>query len=152
MAGRLVAARRWASPIMARPPTRCAKFWPRLRLLSGVALCVTIFRDSHEQNGNMVALRVAGGTYRYPAGSRVIATTWFPAVTPLVLLVLTPFLVRRWNMVGEVGRALSSISRLRLGGVLVGVSYLMLGLVARLAEPECSAFGVVLDGGLSSSF
>ena len=65
-------------------------------LLLGVGLAVTLFRGAYEQVGNTVALWAGSGIDR-SAGAFIIPMTWFQSLNPLLVMVMTPFLLMRWK-------------------------------------------------------
>jgi len=71
-----------------------------LRLLLAVGLIVVLFRIGYEQSGNIIALWIDGQTDRHIqlfGHSLEIPATWFQSINPLLIIVLTPFLMRFWG-------------------------------------------------------
>ncbi len=63
-------------------------------LLLAIGLAVTVFRGAYEQVGNTVALWADSGVDRM-AGGFVIPMTWFQSLNPLLVIIVTPFLLAR---------------------------------------------------------
>src|SRR4029453_1699424 len=64
-------------------------------LLLAVGLSVTVFRGAYEQVGNTVALWIEGADRSL--GNSQIPMTWFQSLNPLLVIVMTPFLLIRWK-------------------------------------------------------
>jgi POT family proton-dependent oligopeptide transporter len=101
-------------------------------LLLAVIAIVVIFRASYEQSGNTVALWADSGLDRQ-AGSFSIPMTWFQSLNPLIIFLFTPVIVAWWMRAARHGREPGSIGKMATGGFIVGVSYLMLALVAHFS-------------------
>jgi POT family proton-dependent oligopeptide transporter len=114
-------------------PVRNAK--ATLLLLLGVGLAVTIFRGAYEQVGNTVALFADAGIDR--ATSLVtIPMTWFQALNPLFVILMTPALLGWWSRRAAAGRDASSMQKMATGALIVAASYLVLALAAYVAGTE----------------
>lgn len=98
-------------------------------LLIAVMLAVTVFRASYEQVGNTVALWADVGINR-STSLLTIPMTWFQALNPLMVILMTPPLLAYWKRRAQVGRDLSSMRKMSRGAIIVGVAYLMLAAVA----------------------
>ena len=101
-------------------------------LLLGVGLAVTVFRGAYEQVGNTVALWAGSGIDR-GIGSLTIPMTWFQALNPLLVMIMTPFLLARWRRRAEAGREHSPLQKMAIGALVVAAAYLLLAVVATLA-------------------
>lgn len=101
-------------------------------LLLAVIAIVVIFRASYEQSGNTVALWADIGLDRH-VGSFSIPMTWFQSLNPLIIFLFTPAIVAWWTRAAKRGREPGSIGKMATGGLIVGISYLMLALVAHLS-------------------
>jgi POT family proton-dependent oligopeptide transporter len=98
-------------------------------LLFAVGVAVTVFRSAYEQVGNTVALWADVGIDR--ATSVVtIPMTWFQALNPLLVIVMTPALLARWRRRAQAGLEDSSMKKMALGALVVACAYLLLTLVA----------------------
>lgn len=70
------------------------------RILIGIILIIILFRIAYEQSGNVIALWVQGQTDRSVTlfgRESVIPATWFQAINPLLIILVTPFLIYFWN-------------------------------------------------------
>src|SRR6185503_8165001 len=92
----------------------------------------------YEQVGNTVALWSASGVDR-AAGAFVIPMTWFQSLNPLMVMLMTPFLLARWKRRAAAGREHSPLQKMAIGALLVGGSYVLLAAVsAYQGEGEAS--------------
>jgi proton-dependent oligopeptide transporter, POT family len=117
----------------ARPPLdRAAR--ERFALLIGIAAIVVVFRGAYEQNGNTIALWADTGIDRHLAAGWVIPMTWFQSVNSLAVFAFTPFLVAHWTRRAQRGVKTPLLARMALGALIVGASYVALGLVAAWSD------------------
>ena len=66
-------------------------------------------------------------------GSFSIPMTWFQSLNPLMIFLFTPVIVAWWTRAAKQGREPGSIGKMATGGFIVGISYLVLALVAHLS-------------------
>jgi POT family proton-dependent oligopeptide transporter len=104
-------------------------------LLLGVGLAVTIFRGAYEQVGNTVALFADAGIDRATA-LMTIPMTWFQALNPMFVILMTPALLAYWSRRAAAGRDASSMQKMATGALIVAASYLLLALAASVAGAE----------------
>jgi len=115
---------------MPSEPTRTGR--STLFVLVAIGLAVTIFRGAYEQVGNTVALFADAGIDRAtPLGT--IPMTWFQALNPLLVFLMTPFLLARWKRNALFGRELSSMRKMACGASIVACAYVLLALAASFA-------------------
>lgn len=105
------------------PPLRFSR--ETLLLLVAVGLAVTVFRGAYEQLGNTVALWADAGVDRH-AGTAVIPMTWFQALNPLLVMVMTPPLLAMWRRRAAAGRKERPARKMALGAAIVAGAYLLL--------------------------
>lgn len=98
-------------------------------VLIAVALAVTVFRGAYEQVGNTVALWADTGIDR-TAGSSVIPMTWFQALNPLLVMLMTPPLLAFWRRRAATGQFGNPMRRMAAGALIVAGAYLLLAFVA----------------------
>jgi POT family proton-dependent oligopeptide transporter len=98
-------------------------------LLLGVGLAVTIFRGAYEQVGNTVALFADAGIDR-ATDLMTIPMTWFQALNPMFVILMTPALLAWWSRRAKAGRDASSMQKMATGALIVAASYLLLALAA----------------------
>jgi POT family proton-dependent oligopeptide transporter len=104
-------------------------------LLVAVALAATIFRSAYEQVGNTVALWADVGINR-GTSLFTIPMTWFQALNPLLVIMMTPALLARWRRRAAAGFKESSTRKMALGALIVAAAYLMLSVVALAAGAD----------------
>jgi proton-dependent oligopeptide transporter, POT family len=124
-------ARKAAAP--ATPAAPAGSFRSTFILLFVVGLAVTVFRGAYEQVGNTVALWADVGIDR-AAGVMTIPMTWFQALNPLLVILMTPMLLARWRRRADAGRGDSSMKKMALGALIVAAAYLLLVVVAFAAD------------------
>jgi POT family proton-dependent oligopeptide transporter len=98
-------------------------------LLLGVGIAVTVFRGAYEQVGNTVALWADSGIERHTAWM-TIPMTWFQALNPLLVILMTPALLAHWRRRAAAGRPGATLPRMALGAFIVGAAYLLLAAVS----------------------
>ena len=103
-----------------------------LLLLLAVGIAVTIFRGAYEQIGNTLALWAATDVDR-TLGTFTIPMTWFISLDPLLVMVMTPFLLARWRRRAALGREHSVMQKMAIGALLVAGSYLFLAAASAFA-------------------
>ena len=108
-------------------PTRTGR--ETLLLLLGIGLAVTIFRGAYEQVGNTVALFADAGIDRNTALG-AIPMTWFQALNPLLVILMTPLLLAYWKRRAAVGRERSSMQKMAAGALIVAGAYVLLSAAA----------------------
>jgi proton-dependent oligopeptide transporter, POT family len=106
----------------------------RLAFLVGVAAIVVVFRGAYEQLGNTIALWADEGVDRRVTASWTIPMTWFQSLDSLVVFLGTPLLVARWSRLAKRGIETPSLHKMAFGAVTVGLSYVLLGIVATWSE------------------
>ena len=114
--------------------SRTQKLGRTYLLLLGIGLAVTVFRGAYEQVGNTVALWADVGVDRN-TGIFTIPMTWFQALNPLLVIVMTPVLLVHWRRRAEAGRERSPALKMSIGALIVASSYLLLALVTLGSEP-----------------
>jgi POT family proton-dependent oligopeptide transporter len=118
-------------PVVRRTPATQSKA-PRgtFLLLIGIGVAVTVFRGAYEQVGNTVALWAQSGVDRQ-VGAAVIPMTWFQALNPLLVFLMTPLLLARWRKRTEP----AATRKMATGAFIVALAYALLAGVAALAGP-----------------
>jgi POT family proton-dependent oligopeptide transporter len=111
-------------------------FRARLALLIGVMLAVVVFRGAYEQNGNSIATWTDVGVNRTLGTGFAIPMTWFQSINPLLIFLLTPVYVWAWTRLARRGREPSSIKKMMIGAIVVGLSYVLCGLAAHFSALE----------------
>jgi POT family proton-dependent oligopeptide transporter len=129
---RAASARRIAA---GEPLRQRGRFDSTFLLLFAVVMAVTVFRSTYEQVGNTVALWADVGVDRH-AGALSIPMTWFQALNPLLVIVMTPALLAHWRRRAQAGSAGSSMRKMALGALVVAAAYLLLSVVAAIAGDD----------------
>ncbi|HEX7724980.1 MAG TPA: peptide MFS transporter [Rhizomicrobium sp.] len=122
-------AERRQQPVVQRPRTRMEIYL----LFVAVIAIVVVFRAAYEQSGNTLALWADTGIDRHIGHSFLIPMTWFQSLNPLIIFLFTPVIVMYWTRAAKRGKEPGSVGKMATGGFIVGVSYLMLALVAHLS-------------------
>jgi POT family proton-dependent oligopeptide transporter len=117
------------SNVSATPAAPAGNFRSTFILLFAVGVAVTVFRSTYEQVGNTVALWADVGIDRSTA-LMTIPMTWFQALNPLLVIVMTPVLLAHWRRRAQAGSDGSSMRKMALGALLVAGAYLLLAAVA----------------------
>jgi len=124
-----------AETLRARPvasePARTGR--ATVLLLLAIGLSVTIFRGAYEQVGNTVALFADAGIARETALG-TIPMTWFQSLNPLLVFLMTPFLLAHWKRRAAVGREQSSMQKMACGALIVAGAYALLAAAAASAD------------------
>lgn len=103
--------------------------WRNLRLLLGIVLVIVLFRIGYEQSGNVIALWVADQTDRHVGvlgHGFEIPATWFQAINPLLIILLTPLLMRWWRRHDHDGSPAALLRRMSLGCAISAISLLVM--------------------------
>ena len=128
----------------ARPSRSAATNGARMGALILLALPVTFFWATYEQQGNTIALWADGYTDRTInlliwAGQ--IPVTWFQAFNPFMIFAFTPFVLALWKRQADAGREPSTVTKMAYG---------CFGVAARLPDP--GRRGAVSAGGGKASW
>ena len=101
--------------------------WRAMGALVLLALPVTFFWATYEQQGNTIALWADGYTDRtinLLFWSGQIPVTWFQAFNPFMIFAFTPFILALWKRQAARGREPSTVAKMALGcfGVALVIS------------------------------
>jgi POT family proton-dependent oligopeptide transporter len=108
----------------------------RFALLIGVMLAVVVFRGAYEQNGNSISTWTDLGVDRSVGSRLLIPLAWFQSINPLLIILLTPVYVAVWTHLARRGREPSSVAKMVIGAIIVGLSYVLCGLAAHFSALE----------------
>lgn len=114
----------------AAPSPATASLRGSLGLMLAVGLAVVVLRGAYEQIGNTVALWTAERVDRGVGGGLAIPMTWFQALNPLLIFVLTPPLVAHWARRAALGREPGSATKMAFGAAIMALAYLLLAAVS----------------------
>ncbi|MDY0743934.1 peptide MFS transporter [Paucibacter sp. R3-3] len=107
-----------------------------------VGLAVIVFRSAYEQSGNTLAVWADTQVDRHLLGF-LVPVTWMQSLNPLFVFLFTPLVVAGWRRAATRGREPSSLVKMALGAGGVGLSYLLLALVAAGGQ---TVAGKMVDG------
>jgi POT family proton-dependent oligopeptide transporter len=110
--------------------------------LIGVCAPVALFWAAYDQQGNTILLWAEDFTDRsvdlgFWQGE--IPAPWFLALNPLMIFLLTPFIVRLWAVQGQRGTEPLPISKMAFGCLCVALAYLVMAAAAWTAAGKASA-------------
>lgn len=121
------------------------KDWGNLRMLVAIIAVVVLFRIGYEQSGNVIALWVENQTDRSVDlfGTRLeIPATWFQSINPLLIIVLTPFLMRHWAKRAARNGPANLLARMSLGCAIAALSMVVMVVAAALNAKTGRPVGV----------
>jgi POT family proton-dependent oligopeptide transporter len=101
----------------------------RLAVLVGVICAVVVFRGAYEQMGNTVAIWIDSSVSRAVTSALQIPSTWFQALNPLLVFLLTPLLLAMWRRRSRPGQPSAPLRRMAIGAFTVAGAYILLALV-----------------------
>jgi POT family proton-dependent oligopeptide transporter len=114
------------------PAERAASRRSLYLLLFGVCFAATVFRGAYEQMGNTVALWADVGIDR-ATFLFTVPMTWFQALNPLFVILMTPFLLAHWRHRAALGKEHTPMQKMAIGALVVACAFLLLAAVATLA-------------------
>ena len=107
--------------------------WRHLRLLVAMIAAIVLFRVAYEQSGNVIALWVAHQTDRrldlFGLGVEIPAT-WFQSINPLLIIVLTPLLIRWWRRQDKGSSPAVLFARMSLGCLVAALAMVVMVVAA----------------------
>jgi POT family proton-dependent oligopeptide transporter len=117
-------------------------------ILGLVVLCALniIFWGVYEQQGNTMQLFADQNT-DWHIGSILLPSTWFQSVNPMFIFLLTPFLNMYWGWQSRRSKEPSSVSKMGIGCLFLGVSFLPLIFVTAGLGPDQRISFLWLVGG-----
>jgi POT family proton-dependent oligopeptide transporter len=119
------------APVPAVAPLTAGD-WRRIGAL--VALCAlnVVFWAVYEQQGNTMQLWADEQTIWPTVLGWRIPSTWYQSFNPLMIFVLTPLLAAAWGRQAARGREPTSVTKMAIGCLLAGLSFLVMAAGARL--------------------
>jgi POT family proton-dependent oligopeptide transporter len=103
--------------------------WRAMGALVLLALPVTFFWATYEQQGNTIVLWADGSTDRTVSlltWSWQIPVTWFQALNPFMIFAFTPFVLALWRRQAAKGREPSTVTKMACGCLGVAAANLIL--------------------------
>ena len=110
----------------------------RRKILALIVLMVLtiFFWAAYEQQGNTLALWADSYTDRHILGWEMPAS-WLQAFNPAMIIFLAPVVTALWSWQGKRGHEPSSIAKMAVGCILLGISFLIMMVAAR----ACGSYG-----------
>jgi POT family proton-dependent oligopeptide transporter len=108
----------------------------KLKTLFLLVAMVVLFRVGYEQSGNVIALWVRDFTDRSVGAGTAIPATWFQSINPLLIILLTPVLIRFWRSRGIAETVPNLLRRMSFGCVLAGIAMAVMVGAAAVSGPE----------------
>jgi POT family proton-dependent oligopeptide transporter len=125
-----------AAPPAHRPFTRSE--WSRIAALVVLCLLNISFWGVYEQQGNTLALWADSNSDRHLFSLLGLGwempATWFQAVNPVFIVAFTPFLNSLWARQARARTGPSSATKMAIGCIVLGISYLFMMLPARVVD------------------
>jgi POT family proton-dependent oligopeptide transporter len=118
---------------IGEPPTDLRR---TLLLLAAIGLAVVVLRGAYEQIGNTIALWTDEQVDRRLASGLVIPMTWFQALNPLLVFLVTPLLVAHWSRRSRQGREPSPAIKMSLGALGMAAAYGLIAAVSAYSEGQ----------------
>jgi POT family proton-dependent oligopeptide transporter len=106
--------------------------WARIWALVGLCALNIAFWAVYEQQGNTMETWADENT-RWPIvfGFQIPAT-WFQSVNPFCIFFITPLLTSLWKRQSEKGSEPSSVTKMALGCIILGFSFILMIIGARI--------------------
>jgi POT family proton-dependent oligopeptide transporter len=99
--------------------------WLRVGVLIGVCTLNVVFWGVYEQQGNTMQLWADRNTNWTFAGIQ-IPSTWFQAFNPAMIFLFAPLLSMFWARQARTGKEPSSVTKMGIGCLLLGLSYIVM--------------------------
>ncbi len=116
--------------------------WSTVIILCLLFIPSTLFWATYEQSGNTIALWAQSYTDRIlhiGSFSFTIPVTWFQWLNPVLIILLTPFVVSFWRWQDGRGKEPAVVIKMVTGCILVCLAYLVMAYAAHLAGPDGQA-------------
>ncbi|MFL6585253.1 MAG: peptide MFS transporter [Luteimonas sp.] len=102
---------------------------PLLQLMAMIAGVIVVFRLAYEQVGNTIAIWLDTGVDRVVTADFTIPMTWFFSLNPLLVFVITPWLVQHWTRQARAGREAAPLTKMAIGAGVVGLSFALVAML-----------------------
>lgn len=107
-----------------------AKEWKAILGLCGLCILNIVFWGVYEQQGNTIQLFADTHTDWHVFGWEM-PSTWFQSLNPFFVFTLAPFLNMLWAKQAKRGKEPSSVAKMAMGCMMLGVSFLVLMFATR---------------------
>jgi POT family proton-dependent oligopeptide transporter len=124
-----------------KPPVYLPADRRLLSVLTLTFLVTTCFLASAGQLGNVYNLWLKSAVDRSLTGSFVIPVTWFQSLTPLVAVLGTPWVLRRWKRLADRGVEPDLLRKMTHGLLMTAAGLLLLAWFARRLPTSGDAVG-----------
>lgn len=125
-----------AAPTVRAPFTRSE--WSRVLALIVLCILNISFWAVYEQQGNTLALWADSNSDRHVFSFLGLGwempATWFQSVNPFFIALFTPFINVLWARQAKAGKEPSSVAKMAIGCVVLGVSFLAMMLPAQVVD------------------
>jgi len=129
-----------AADALTEKTSLTSKEWKGILGLCGLCVLNIVFWGVYEQQGNTIQLFADKNTDWHVLGWEM-PSTWFQSLNPLFVFALAPFLNMFWAKQAKRGKEPSSIAKMALGCLMLGVSFLVLMLATHgMAETQRITF------------
>ena len=108
--------------------------WRAIGGLIVLGLLNIVFWGVYEQQGNTIQIFADKNTDWHIFGFQM-PSTWFQAVNPMFIFLLTPFLNMFWGWQERRGKEPASVTKMAIGCVLLGLSFVFFMLITAGLEP-----------------
>ncbi|MEN4905175.1 peptide MFS transporter [Luteimonas sp. TWI1437] len=102
---------------------------PLLQLMGMIAGLVVVFRLAYEQIGNTIAIWLDTGVDRAVTADFTVPMTWFFSLNPLLVFLITPWLVRAWTRQARLGREPPPLTKMAIGAAMVGGAFALVAVL-----------------------
>ncbi len=109
--------------------------WQRIAVILIVAIFTIFFWMGFEQSGGTLNLFADNRTERLLFGLE-FPTSWFQSLNPLLILILAPLFSMLWTALDRTRFSLSSVAKMGLGLILLGLAFLVMYAADRTAGPS----------------
>jgi POT family proton-dependent oligopeptide transporter len=118
-----------------------SEHWRAVGILAILAIFNLVFWAVYEEQGNVMQLWADQQTNWNLFGWDV-PTTWYQSFNPMMIFISAPLLTMFWARQNRAGQEPSSVSKLGIGCVLLGVGYVVMIFAAKMV-PEASKGSVL---------
>jgi POT family proton-dependent oligopeptide transporter len=109
--------------------------WKRVGVLVAICLLNIVFWAVYEQQGNTMQLWADRNTNWVFAGVH-IPSTWYQAFNPAMIFLFAPLLSLFWARQAARGKEPSSVTKMAVGCLLLGLSFIVMIVASRGMDPD----------------
>jgi len=108
-----------------------AKEWKAIGALVFLCIVNIVFWAVYEQQGNTLQLWADQNT-RWTFFGHMIPSSWYQSFNPLFIFIFAPFMDKFWGWQNKRGKEPSSVTKMGIGSILLGVSFIIMIAASRL--------------------